>query len=74
MGLSGAWAAFRSMPDEPATLFAQGCHRRGTAKLTLAGACLPVLNTGEEATEPPPDALSTTACGHCGNGARASPT
>ncbi len=49
--------------DEPATLFAQGCHRRGTAKIRLADACVPVINTGEEAAEPPPETMATTVCG-----------
>jgi glycerol kinase len=52
--------------DEQAKVFAQGCHRRGTAKLTFGDACVPVLNTGEDAVEPPAEVSGTTVCGPTG--------
>jgi glycerol kinase len=51
---------------EAATLFAQGCHHRGTAKLTFADACVPVLNTGDEVVEPAAGVAATTVCGPTG--------
>jgi glycerol kinase len=49
--------------DQQAALFGQACHRAGSAKNTYGTGSFVLLNTGEEASEPPSGLLATVACG-----------
>jgi glycerol kinase len=49
--------------DQQAALFGQACHVAGSAKNTYGTGSFVLLNTGEEAPQPPSGLLATVACG-----------